>query len=118
MAGETKNPMLPLALASMMLGALATTNWFVLYTGLMFGFAVVIGLKHPPKMMRWILVLAAGTPLVQICYMVVGGWFESGNPWYVEMLLRLGAASAAILPGLGAGLLYRRLRPKLTRAAA
>jgi hypothetical protein len=107
-----------LALSGVLLGALATTNWFVLYTGLMFGFAVVIGMKRPPKMMRWILALAAGTPLVQAAFLAAGWVTEGGNPWFVEILLRLGAAMVAILPGLGAGLLYRRLKPRFTKAAA
>jgi hypothetical protein len=117
MPSETRNPFFPLAVAGLLSGALGQTNWFVLYAGLLFGFSVVIGMRRPARMMRWILVLAAGTPVAHLgC--LLAGWTKGSEPWAVDLLLRTGAALIAILPGLGAGLLYRRLSPRMRRAAA
>lgn len=117
MPNESRNPILSLALAGLLLGALGQTDWFVLYAGLLFGFSMVIGMKRPAKMMRWILVLAVGTPVAHFAF-VLAGWTKASEPWMVDVLPRTGGALIAILPGLGAGLLYRRLSPRFRKAAA
>lgn len=117
MPSESRNPFFPLAVAGLLSGALGQTNWFLLYAGLLFGFSVVIGMKRPVRMMRWILVLAAGTPVAHLGF-ILAGWAKGSEPWVVDILLRTGGALIAILPGLGAGLLYRRLSPRMRKAAA
>ncbi len=117
MATPQRNPFTSLALAGLLLGALGQTNWFLLYAGLLFGFSMVIGMKRPPQMMRWILVLAIGTPVTYILWLVLG-WSKGGSLWYVDALMRAGGALLAILPGLGAGLVYRRISPRMRKAAA
>lgn len=115
MSNETRHPILTLALAGLLLGALGQTDWYVLYVGMLFGFALVIGLRRPPQMMRWILVLAAGTPVAHFAA-ILAGWTKTHEPWVVDVLLRTGGALVAILPGVGAGLLYRRVSPRLRKA--
>jgi hypothetical protein len=117
MPKETRNPFPSLALAGLLAGALGQTNWFVLYAGLLFGFATVIGFKRPPQMMRWILVLAVGTPVAHFASAMLG-WSASGEPWAADLLARTGGALVAILPGLGAGLICRRLSSKMRKAPA
>jgi hypothetical protein len=115
-ATETRDPIHSLAPAGLLLGALGETDWFLLYAGLLFGMAMLIGLRRPQRMMRWILVLAAGTPVLHLVYLLLG-WTGGGPSWPVELLQRTSGALLAILPGLGAGLLYRRLSPRMKKAA-
>lgn len=115
MSNTARHPILTLALAGFLLGLLGESDWYVMYAGMLFGFAVVIGLKRPPRMMRWLLVLATGTPVAHLCS-VLTGWSAAGDHWAAEAMMRTGAALTAILPGVGAGLLYRRLAPRITQA--
>ncbi|MBI4892815.1 MAG: hypothetical protein HY821_19485 [Acidobacteria bacterium] len=117
MSNSQRSPFWSLALAGLFLGALGQTNWFLLYAGLLFGFSMVIGLKRPPQMMRWILVLTAGTPITYILWLMLG-WSKGGRFWYIDALMRAGGALVAILPGLGAGLVYRRISPRMRKSAA
>jgi len=103
-------------MASLTLGALSQTDWFVVYVGMLFGFAVVVGFRLPRPITNWILVLALGAPIAALVHDVFYG--PSTIAWYADLFLRTGAALAVILPGVGAGLVYRRLRKRLRRVPA
>jgi len=117
MESRERSPLISLALAGLLLGALGQTSWFVLYAGLMFGFSVIIGFRRPPRMALWMLTLVAGTPLANL----VAHFALNYNPalaWYADAFLRTGGALLAILPGVGAGLTYRRLHLRLRKSPA
>lgn len=99
-------PFLPLAIASVLIGILDHSSWFVAYTGMLFGFSMMIGLRWPRPVWIWCLILAAGAPAVNAFAHAVAG-YNPMVPWYWDVLGRFLAATFAIVPGLGSGVFYR-----------
>ncbi|GEM_PF-6997100 len=117
MDARDRSALISFALAGLLLGALGHTSWFVAYSGLLFGFSVVIGLRRPPHIVLWILTLIAGAPVANLIAHVALN-FNPSLAWYADAFLRTGGALLAVLPGVGAGLLYRRFSPRLRKSPA
>lgn len=95
-----------LAIASVLIGILDHSAWFVAYTGMLFGFSMMMGCRWPRQVWIWCLILASGGPAVNLLAHTVGG-FNPQCPWYQDVASHFLAASFAILPGLGSGVFYR-----------
>jgi hypothetical protein len=107
-------PTVTLAAASLMIGVLAQSNWFFAYAGALFFFAFVLGYRWLKPISLWMLILALGAPLVNLAGHLAFQ-LKPGVPAWEDCFRHLGAALVAILPGVGAGALYRRLSIYLHR---
>ncbi|WP_321474585.1 hypothetical protein [uncultured Paludibaculum sp.] len=101
-----EHPFVSLAIASVLIGILDHSSWFVAYTGMLFGFSTMIGRDWPKTVWLWCLILAAGAPAVNLLAHAVAG-YNPMCPWYEDAGARFFAALLAIMPGLGAGVFYR-----------
>lgn len=101
-------PSVTLAAASLMIGVLAQSSWYLAYSGTLFFFAFVLGYRWLKPISLWMLILALGSPLVNLVGHLAFA-LNPGVPLLEDCFRHLGAALVAILPGVGAGALYRRL---------
>jgi hypothetical protein len=112
---------LSLALASLMIGTLDHSSWYIAYTGMLFGFSFIVGVRRPVPLWLWTVVLACGAPAVNMVARAAGT-FLSSQPVWVDAGKRFMAAFAAILPGLACGCLFRfvadRRRGRLSQRSA
>jgi len=109
MSPSLRGPFLSLALSSLMIGALHHWGWNVACTGMLFGFAFAVGVRQPRPAWLWLTILAAGAPAAGLLMHVIPGLNPPGS-----LLNDFGggliASLAAMIPGLGAGYMFRRLR--------
>lgn len=117
MPTKTLKPMLPLAASSLMIGALAHSNWALLYAAMLFGFAVFVGYLWPKHVMVWTLVLALGSPIVNVAAHLFLS-YRPGVPMVEDVFRHFAGALLGILPGLGAGATWRHLHKKLRERRA
>lgn len=106
MTTTDERPFVSLAIASVLIGILDHSSWFVAYTGMLFGFSMMIGYRWPRPVWAWCLILASGSPAVNLFAHSVTG-YNSMFPWYEDAIAHFVAALFAIVPGLGSGVFYR-----------
>lgn len=115
MDSNKMRPLIPLTAASVLLGVLANSNWYLAYAAMLVGFAAMVGYRRPRYIMVWTLVLAMGAPLVSLCAHLLLGYHPS-TPWYQDTFRHFAGALLGILPGLGAGICYRHLAGRLRKS--
>lgn len=101
-------PAVTLGAASLMIGVLAQSSWYLVYSAAVLFFAFVLGYRWLKPISLWMLILALGSPLVNLIGHLAFQ-LNPGVPVLEDCFRHLGAALVAILPGVGAGALYRRL---------
>lgn len=101
-----EHPFVPLAIASVLIGVLDHSAWLVAYTGMLFGFSMMVGCRWPRRVWAWCVILAGGAPAVALLVHGVGGGMTACS-WYQDAGVRFLAALFAIVPGLGSGVFYR-----------
>lgn len=113
---SVRGPLVSLALSSLMIGSLHQWGWNIACTGMLFGFAFAVGVKQPRPAWLWLVILAAGPPAAGLLMHALPGLRPPGA------LLNdtgggLAASLSAMLPGLGAGYMFRRLRRRRAQSA-
>jgi hypothetical protein len=109
MKNTVRGPFAALALSSLMIGTLHHWGWNIACTGILFGFAFAVGVKQPRPAWLWLTILAAGAPAAGLLMHAIPGLNPQGtllNDFGGGALASLGA----MIPGLGAGYMFRRLR--------
>jgi len=112
MSSKDLRPSTSLAAASLMIGVLDHSNWYLAYAGMLFGFSAVVGYLWPKHVMVWTLILALGAPVVTVVAHLFFG-YQPQIPWYQDTFRHFTGALLGLLPGLGAGATWRHIRKHL-----
>jgi hypothetical protein len=107
-------PPLALILVSLTIGALDHSAWYLGYACLLFAISVAIGFKWPRPVWPWLMILAAGAPVINIIAHTLFG-FQAGYPVVEDAGARFLAAFVAMLPGLAVGMAAHRVAERLMR---
>ena len=103
-----------LAVSSVLIGVLDHSAFFLVYACILFCFSVIVGYRWPRPISRWVFILAIGAPTVNIFAHLLFG-FNQDTLLMEDAFFRFAGALLAILPGLGAGALTRRLYRRMRR---
>ncbi|MBI5281396.1 MAG: hypothetical protein HY858_06910 [Candidatus Solibacter usitatus] len=109
MFSSDNRPALTLVLTSLTIGALDHSSWFLAYALLLFGFSFLVGFKWPRPVWVWLMILAAGAPAINVAAHLMFG-YQAGYSLIEDAGSRFLGAFVAILPGLGVGVLFRRVQ--------
>ncbi|MBI5086668.1 MAG: hypothetical protein HZB13_18995 [Acidobacteria bacterium] len=109
MFSSDNRPTLTLVLTSLTIGALDHSSWFLAYAGLLFGFSFLVGYKWTRPVWVWLTILAAGAPAINVAAHVLFG-YQAGYSLLEDAGMRFVGAFVAILPGVGMGVVSRRVQ--------